>query len=603
MQISEEIIEKIKEQNDIVDVISDVVKLRRAGRNFSGLCPFHNEKTPSFSVSQDKQIFKCFGCGEAGNVISFVMKNKNLSFIESVKYLADRANIPLNLNNKEKPSALQAKKQQLYAINKQIARYFYSNLHEDYKAKEYFLRRGITESILKSFGLGYSKEGWRNTIDYLRRLGVNDKLIEEAGLGIKSEKGTFYDRFRNRVMFPVFDYSGRVIGFGGRVLDDSKPKYLNSPETILFQKGTNLYGLNFALKAGLEERVIIIVEGYMDCIALHQYGITNVVASLGTALTDNQARLLKRYVEKVIISYDADTAGQKATLRGLEVLKNAGLDVRVLKIPTGKDPDEFIRTNGKEAFLRTVNNAEKLVDYKLSKAKEGVDFTNPKQLKFYSEKLIEILSDLNPLEQSLYIKNISEETSFTEQALYDLLNKKVTKINNNNRKMNSKEYCGTKLYLEPAYVKSERSILKLLCEKQAYEVIINRLTEEDFVNIIHRKLMLIIIESIEKFGFENINKHIELQCKDPDILREWLEISNMNILGKISDIEILIEDYIYHIKKYKLESKKNKIVKEIKTNEKSGNISRAIELAKEAKDIGDKLKELERSKELYGGRR
>ena len=370
MPIPEHIIEKVKEENDIVDVISDVVRLKRTGKNYSGLCPFHHEKTPSFSVSQDKQIFKCFGCGETGNVISFVMKNKSMTFPEAVGYLADRANITLEFEDK-KLSVIQKKKENIYKINRIMGRYYYSNLLKNKIAMEYFLRRGINENILRKFGLGYSLEGWQNSVNYLKKLGISENLMLETGFVVKSEKGRIYDRFRNRVMFPVFDHNGKVIGFGGRVLDDSKPKYLNSPETILFQKGTNLYGLNFAVKAGLPNKEIIIVEGYMDCISLHQCGITNSVASLGTALTEKQSRLLKRYVDKVIIAYDADVAGQMATLRGLDILREAGLEVAVLNIPMGKDPDEFIRANGKDAFLTLIKNSESLMDYKLRRAKEG----------------------------------------------------------------------------------------------------------------------------------------------------------------------------------------------------------------------------------------
>ena len=262
MQISEEILEKIKSQNDIVDVISERVRLRKAGRNFTGLCPFHNEKTPSFSVSQEKQIYKCFGCGEAGNVISFVMKERNLPFIEAVKYLANRANIPLEMNNGEK-SITAKKKDLLYRVNVEAAKFFFSNLMNNQNAKEYFLNRGIKEETIKKFGLGFANDSWNSLMFYLRKKGISDILLEEAGLiSVNKEKGRKYDRFRNRVMFPVFDYQGRVIGFGGRVLDDSKPKYLNSPETLVFQKGTNLYGLNFALKHNMNERYFVIVEGY-----------------------------------------------------------------------------------------------------------------------------------------------------------------------------------------------------------------------------------------------------------------------------------------------------------------------------------------------------
>ena len=374
MKIPEEIIERVKEENDIADVISEYVTLKKSGKNFSGLCPFHNEKSPSFSVSEDKQIFKCFGCGEAGNVISFIMKIRNLNFVEALKYLADRVNISIDFKTGGKDPR-EEKKKLLRRINKETARYYFANLQKNPDIKEYFFRRGLTEQTLRSFGIGYAKDGWRETLGFLNNLGLNKEIIGETGLVIfNQEKNTSYDRFRNRVMFPVFDVYGNVIGFGGRVLDDSKPKYLNSPETLIFDKGTNLYGLNFAIKNnGIKDRTVIMVEGYMDCISLHQYGIMNAVASLGTALTVKQGKLLRKYADTVIISYDADMAGQMATLRGLDVLTEVGLDVRVLTIPKGKDPDEFVRVNGKEAFLKLIENAQKLIEYKLTVAKQGLN--------------------------------------------------------------------------------------------------------------------------------------------------------------------------------------------------------------------------------------
>ena len=433
MQIREEVIERIRQDNDIVDIISENVRLKKSGRNYVGLCPFHNDKSPSLSVSQDKQIYKCFSCGEAGNVITFVMKYKKLTFYEASKYLADKAGIPLELGN-AKESQITKKKELLYKVNTEAARYYFYNLQRTSFAKEYFLKRGIREEVIKRFGLGYAQDRWHDLIMYLKKKGFNENLLLEAGLILKSEKkGNTYDRFRNRVMFPVFDVRGKVIGFGGRVLDDSKPKYLNSPETVVFHKGTNLYGLNFATKNKLEQDYIIIVEGYMDLISLHQHGITNTVASLGTALTINQARLLKRYVNKVIISYDADVAGQTATLRGLEILRHAGLDVKVLKVPQGKDPDEFVRNNGKDAFLRLVDNALPLIEYRIKKAAEGINLRDNNELVKYGEKFAEILADLNPIEKDVYIKKISEETSIKEQAIYDLLSQVMAKDQKENK--------------------------------------------------------------------------------------------------------------------------------------------------------------------------
>lgn len=434
LAIPEEVIERIKEQNDIVDIISEKVKLKHSGRNYLGLCPFHNEKTPSFSVSVDKQIYKCFGCGEAGNVITFVMKTKGLSYVESIEYLAEKANISIEQGKDKK---VKDKKDILYKINVEAARFFFNNLNNNLKEKEYFLKRGITQVTIRRFGLGYSLNNWEELLSFLKRKGFSNELVSEAGLAIAKDKGGFYDRFRNRVMFPVFDHRGKVIGFGGRVLDDSKPKYLNSPETQIFSKRTNLYGLNFAIKDN-KDRCLVIVEGYMDCISLHQVGITNVVASLGTALTVNQARLLKRYADTAIIAYDADIAGQNATLRGLDVLKGVGLDVKVLTVPDGKDPDGYVRIHGKEEFLKLISNSVPLIDYKLNRAKENKNLFKETDLIQYAKEVTEIVEDLNPIEQDIYIKKVSEQTGIKEQSFYDSVKKLNNKEIQSNKKVNSK---------------------------------------------------------------------------------------------------------------------------------------------------------------------
>lgn len=589
MRITEETIERIKQENDIVDVISETVRLKRSGRNYIGLCPFHGEKSPSFSVSQDKQIYKCFGCGEAGNVLTFVMKQKNLNFIESCKLLAERANIPLNLGNGEESKVVK-KKELLYKINVEAARYFFSNLQVNQNAKEYFLNRGIKEITIKRFGLGYAKDGWQNLRMHLKKKGFNDALMLEAGLVIKSQKGTIYDRFRNRVMFPVFDIKGNVIGFGGRVLDDSKPKYLNSPETLVFQKGTNLYGLNFAIKNRIEKRYFIIVEGYMDLISLHQYGITNVVASLGTALTVNQARLLKRYADKVIISYDADVAGQTATLRGLEILKEAGFDVRVLQIPQGKDPDEFVRSNGKEAFLKLVDRAENLISYRLEKAKEGINFKDKSSLVEYGNRVADILANLNPVEKDIYVKSISEDIGIKEQSLYDLI-----AMNRNTKSddfMNKKEEYGTKLYVEPGYVKAEKSLIKLMLEDDYYEEIVSNISSDDFISKSYAKIFNLIKEAKEKDL--KVSLHVEAGCDDVDSSKELVKIKEFNVL-KGKDVNKLILDYIKKLKNFKLTKKAEDLKRKLKQLEKDGLIEESIKIALELKNINDVLKKGEKS--------
>lgn len=576
MQISEEILEKIKEANDIVDVISESVRLKKSGRSFSGLCPFHNEKSPSFSVSQEKQIYKCFGCGESGNVITFVMKNKHMPFMDAIKFLADRSNIVLQEEARVNPTA--RKKELLYKVNVEAGRFFYSNLRANKIAKEYFLNRGIREETIKKFGLGYAKDSWNSLLFHLRKLGYKDEILLEAGLVLTSEKtGNNYDRFRNRVMFPVFDYRGKVIGFGGRVLDDSKPKYLNSPETLVFQKGTNLYGLNFAIKSNMQERYFIMVEGYMDLITLHQYGITNVVASLGTALTENQARLLKRYADKVIISYDADVAGQTATMRGLEILKNAGFDVRVLSIPQGKDPDEYVRSNGKEAFIKLINDAEGLVDYRIKKAGENINFKDSNDLIRYGKKVTEILAKVNPIEKDIYIKKISENTGIREQALYDLLSKEMTKNIKNQEFMNNKEENGTKLYKEPAYLKAERALLKLSLEDEYFDFINKLISQEELILPEHKEIFSIIKEA-KKGNINNIITFLETRCTEIKTIEEIVKIKDQEVLtGK--DNKKLIEDLVRQINNYKLNTRKKELKQKQKALEAQGKIEESIQIA------------------------
>ena len=498
----------------------------------------------------------------------------------------------MKLGNGEQ-SQSNRKKELLYKVNVEAAKFFFSNLMNNQNAKEYFLNRGIKEETIKKFGLGYANDSWNSLMFYLRKKGINDGLLEEAGLiSVNKEKGRKYDRFRNRVMFPVFDYQGRVIGFGGRVLDDSKPKYLNSPETLVFQKGTNLYGLNFALKSNMQERYFIIVEGYMDLIALYQSGITNVVASLGTALTINQARLLKRYADKVVISYDADMAGQMATMRGLEILRNAGFDVRVLSIPKGKDPDEFIKSNGKEAFLKLVNSAEPLIDYRLRKAEEGINFRNTEAIIKYSQNVMEIIADLNPLEKDVYIKKASENTGIKEQALYDILSKKLNGAMENSKNRFSRE-SEKKIHAEAGYIKAERSLLKfMIIEAEYLFYIMERISEKDFILEEHKQIFTVIIASKGE-NINNIESFIESRLSNAKSIGELVKIKEENIFFA-DNIKVQIDDLINEIHSYKLKQRIDQLRKEQKELENQGKIEESIKLAIELASITKKLKESKR---------
>ncbi len=392
-------------------------------------------------------------------------------------------------------------------------------------------------------------------------------------------------------MFPVFDYKGSVIGFGGRVLDDSKPKYLNSPETPLFHKGLNLYGLNFVIKNN-KSRTIIIVEGYMDCISLHQYGFSNVVASLGTALTINQSKLLKKHVDKVIIAFDADFAGQAATIRGLEILRNEGFDLRVLIVPKGKDPDEYIKNNGKEAFQKLVDDALPLIDYRLKRAGDGINFANSEMIIQYVKKVTEIIVDLDPVEKDVYIKKASEDTGIKEQAIYDLLSEEINKNAKKIKKMNIQQDFGQKLYLEPAYIKAERNLLKFMfINEENCDYITENMSIEQLVIESHKSIYSLIVKYKNLPKDEKI-KNIEFMCKDIECTKEWINTMEIEFSFDEEDDKKLINDCIKQLKKFKLEESKKEIMNNIKQFESKGLLEESIKLAQKLIELQKDLKQL-----------
>lgn len=419
-------IELLKSQINILDVIGREVKLKRAGSNYKGLCPFHNEKTPSFVVSESKQYFNCFGCGEKGDVISFVEKYYHLDFTESVEKLSQDYGIKLEKNR------YNDNRNEYYEINAMAARFFYYSFTS--KANPgygYMKKRGIAPATMKKFGIGYADDKWDSLYKHLLAKGVDPKKMQELGL-INISKGKCYDRFRNRVIFPIINTSGKVIGFGGRAIaKDDIPKYLNSPETIVFQKKNNLYGLNISKGDVVKEGYIILVEGYMDVISLYQNGVKNVAASLGTALTENQGRLIYRYVKDVVLSYDSDNAGRAAALRGIEILKSQGCKVKVLHVTGGKDPDDFIKENGRLKFLELVDGAMPYGDYKLESAKNGFDLDKEDDLLEYIKIAIKIISKMSPVEQEIYKQKLAKKLRISEMAIDKELNSiKPDKKNN-----------------------------------------------------------------------------------------------------------------------------------------------------------------------------
>ena len=411
MRYSDDIIEEVRMKNDIVDVISQYVKLTRRGSSYFGLCPFHNEKTPSFSVTPAKQMYYCFGCGAGGNVYNFVMEYENYSFGEALSHLAERAGVELPKIEYSKEARAKAEKRAtLLEINKKAAQYFYYQLRRDNgkAAHDYLTGRGLSEETIRKFGLGYSDKYSDDLYKYLKSQNYTDELLRESGLFNVDERQGMYDKFWNRVIFPIMDVNNRVIGFGGRVMGDGKPKYLNSPETQIFDKSRNLYGLNIARTT--RKNYLILCEGYMDVISMHQAGFTNAVASLGTALTSGHASLVKRYTQEVLLLYDSDEAGVKAALRAIPILREAGVNSRVVNLRPYKDPDEFIKAEGAQAFEKRLEAATDSFMFRVSIASGDFSMDDPQGQNRFFERCAQYLLELSDeLERNLYIEAIVKE--------------------------------------------------------------------------------------------------------------------------------------------------------------------------------------------------
>ena len=433
MPIPEKFINDLVDRSDIVDVVSGYVRLsKRSGANMFGLCPFHSEKTPSFSVSPDKQIYHCFGCGKGGGVISFIMEIENLSYPEAIAFLAKRAGMQMP---EETDSAEGRKRARMLAVNKEAARWFYSNLSkpEGAPAVQYIQRRGISPAMVKSFGLGAAPDTWDSLRNAMHEKGFTDNELFDAGLVKRGKNGGFYDAFRNRLMFPVIDVRGNVIGFSGRILGDGEPKYLNSPETLTFNKSRNLFAMNLAKKS--KSGYIILSEGNIDVVSLHQAGFDSAVASLGTSLTPDQARLISRYTNEVIIAYDNDGAGLKASQRAIGILEKLDIKVRVLRMSGAKDPDEYIKTKGPEAFRKLLESSENQMDYRLRAIREKYDLTDSEQKVAYLKEVYDLIARLpNKVRREVYSELIAESLQIdnnlvkkdVEEARKMLLNRAKT---------------------------------------------------------------------------------------------------------------------------------------------------------------------------------
>lgn len=561
MRYSEEILDEVRQSNDIVDVISQYVHLKRSGRNFFGLCPFHNEKSPSFSVSPDKQIFHCFGCGAGGNVYTFLTKIEGITFVEAVQTLAEKANIQLPTLENGADSAKEELKLKVLKVNEFAAEFYHKNLYkpEAKTAQEYVKKRKLSNETLQAFKIGFSGK-FDELYQALHKNGFQDKEILESGLVNKNDNGRYIDRYRNRLMFPICDARGRVIAFGGRVLDDSKPKYINSPENIVYSKGRNLFGLNVAKRGDLKK--ILIVEGYMDVISLHQRGITNVVGALGTALTQQQGWLLRKNSEQIILGFDSDGAGQTAIIRSVEILKNMGCDIRILQMEGAKDPDEYVIKYGNARFNNLIDKAISLIEFKAKILKQNLNLENTTdKIKFLNE-IAQIISTIdNTIEKEVYIEKIAKTYDISREAIYAEVNKlsysnsKGEKILENTKPI-LKKMKEDKVVSE-AIKNRENTILSLLLtgDFNIFQIIKQNIQPEDLKYELNSKIFKKLYEEFEK-GNSNINSIIDMLSEEEQNHITSIMVNDL----EIQNYEKAIDDILQSYEKEKLNERKLEIL-------------------------------------------
>lgn len=542
---SEDIIKEVQDRADILEIVSEYTSLKKRGDNYIGLCPFHSEKTPSFNVDVEKKLFYCFGCGVGGNVFTFIMNKENLSFPEAVRYLADKFKVQLPETINSKLSQEFQERRQYYKINRLVAKYYnHCLLHtrEGYKALSYIVKRGLTKDTVDRFYLGYAPSNWDGLIKFARKMGIDSGTLEKVGLVIaRKDKKGYYDRFRNRLMFPIEDVTKNIIGFGGRALDDSMPKYLNSPETPLFSKGDNLYGLSKIEKDHSLD--VIIVEGYMDCITLHQHGFRQTVASLGTALTKKQAKLLKKYTGGVILSYDADEAGKAATERGMDILAQEGLRVKILSLPKGKDPDEIIKEQGPQSFQKLLAASLDLTSYKLQTARLGINTETPDGKLQYLKKAVDILCDINnDPELEIHIKNLADELDISPQAVKKEVYKR--KLANNGFKYkksqiryNNKEF--NKISSVTGFYKAERKLLKMIIENNTIRRNIgDKIDYRYFTNSRTKKIAEVLFKIIKQnqdIDISHLFNYLDEEgCAElSSIIAEHVDLDNEELISSL----------------------------------------------------------------------
>ena len=557
MYYSDEIIEEVRSKNDIVDVISSYVKLQKKGSSYFGLCPFHNEKSPSFSVSREKQMYYCFGCGAGGNVFTFLMEYENYSFQEALKYLADRAGVELPEAEYSKEARERAdQKAILLEINKVAAQYFYVQLKspQGAHALSYLKDRGLSDEMIHSFGLGYSNKYSNDLYQYLKSKGYRDELIVKAGLVTVDERYGVSDKFWNRVMFPIMDSNSRVIGFGGRVMGDAKPKYLNSPETMIFDKSRNLYGLNRARSS--RKPYFLLCEGYMDVISLHQAGFSNAVASLGTALTPGHASLIKRYVEEVYLTYDSDEAGTKAALRAMPILKDVGITARIIRMEPYKDPDEFIKHLGAEAFEERIHKARNGFMFGLEVLERDYDLTTPEGKTDFMKEAAKRLTQFDEeIERSNYIEAVAKTYHVGFEELRKLVLKMAVQTGLAKQVERPKRLDGKSREKEDGHVKSQKILLTWLIEDEGiFNQIRRYITPDDFTGELYKKVAALLYEQYE--GQDVNPARIMNHFTDEEEHREVASLFHTKIreLTTISEQEKALKETIIRVKGHSIDT-------------------------------------------------
>lgn len=587
MAFPESFLQELKMRNDITEVVSGYVNLKRRGRNMVGLCPFHGEKTPSFNVYTENGSFYCFGCGVGGDVISFEMKIENLDYVDAVKALAQRAGMEMPENSYD--DSLSKLRSRVFEANREAARFYFSTLYSKIGTGglEYFYSRGLSDRTIRHFGLGFADDNWTSLCSHLRSKGFKDNELVAANLAVQRRNGNgIYDRFTNRVMFPIIDLRGNVIAFGGRIMTDEKPKYLNTSDTPVFKKSANLFSLNNAKNSG--SRTLILCEGYMDVIAVNQAGFTNAVATLGTALTSEQAVLMKRYADEVIICYDADEAGQKATARAIPILRNAGLVIRVLSIPSGKDPDEFIRSKGKDgpvAFKALLEKSGNDIEYRLQKLKQVHNTETTDGKVAFLEAASKVIATISsPIERDVYTSKICAELNVDKNAFKQQLSRLTGRAKRDSKKQEARKIqtdlsrrndkINTDHYKKPRSSSAEEALVVYLVNNpDSASEISSKLKPEQFQNSLIRRYYEYILNRIidgldplnnitADFSSDEASKLFQLMSQTipsastPQAMREYIEVINEES-QKLSSDDISsmspdqLRDYLEQMKKNK----------------------------------------------------